>query len=82
MESSNGFYYDGASKTEMPFTSKKYKEMGVYLCKSLALLSFDQNFRIKRVAARDIVKDDYHSEGDRNSDDEISEGKSDSEPEE
>lgn len=46
--------------------------MGVYLCKSLALLSFDNNFRIKKVVSKDIIKDYYHSEGERNSDDEIS----------
>lgn len=62
----------------MPFTHKKYKKMGVYLAKVLALVKFDQQNRIKRcIAVKDIVKDDY-CESDRNSDDNISEGGSDS----
>lgn len=52
--------------------------MGVYLAKVLALVKFDQQNRIKRcIAVKDIVKDDY-CESDRNSDDNISEGGSDS----
>jgi hypothetical protein len=55
--------------------------MGVYLCKGLGLLKFDQNNRIKRNISQNIEKDGYHSENERHSDDEISEGQSDSEPE-
>lgn len=53
--------------------------MGVYLCKSFNLLKFDQNFRIRKTQTQKVTKDDY-CESDKNSDDEISEGGSDSEP--
>lgn len=43
----------------MPFTSKKFREMGVYLCKSFSLLKFDQNFKIKKTMIQKISKDDY-----------------------
>jgi cytosolic carboxypeptidase protein 2/3 len=62
MESSNGFYYDAATKAEMPFSWKKYKEMGVYLCKALGLLGFDQQNRIRRGTVKDIVKDGYRED--------------------
>lgn len=32
--------------------------MGVYLCKSLALLAFDKNCKIKKVISKDMIKDD------------------------
>ena len=79
MEASNGFYVDATTKLDVAFTSKKFKEMGVYLCKGLSLLKFDQSFRIKRQNQK-IHKDEQVESG-KISDDEISEGKSDSEPE-
>ena len=65
----------------MAFTSQKFREMGVYLCKSFGLLRFDNNYRIRRTQqSQKIAKDEQVGRGNV-SDDEISEGKSDSEPE-
>jgi hypothetical protein len=77
MESSNGFYYDPVTRTEVPFTAKKWKEMGLYLCKGFGLLKFDQNSRMRRSMTQKISKDES-ALCVANSDDEISEGNSDS----
>lgn len=45
LESSNGFYYDSSIRSEVPFTAKKWKEIGVFLCKALAQLKLDQRIR-------------------------------------
>ena len=53
--------------------------MGVYLCKSLSLLKFDQSFRIRKQNQK--INKDERIESGKTSDDDISEGNSDSEPE-
>ena len=62
MESSNGFYYDSATKMYTAFVSKKWKEMGVYLAKAFSLLKFDQHMKIKRSMVQKIAKDDYQKD--------------------
>jgi hypothetical protein len=47
MESSNGFYYDWVKHVEVPFTAKKWKEMGVFLCKGLYMLKLEERNRPK-----------------------------------
>jgi hypothetical protein len=49
LESSNGFYYDANARTELPFTAKKWREIGVCLCKAIAQLKLDQRLRRERI---------------------------------
>jgi hypothetical protein len=51
----------------LPFTAKKWKEIGVCLCKALAQLRLDQKLRRER-----FPEPVYEAEEERNSDDEIS----------
>lgn len=67
MESSNGFYYDSVMHSEMPFTSKKWKEMGAILAKALGLLKIDQ--KLKRESLYRSVNEKEEVADERNSDD-------------
>lgn len=50
-------------RAEVPFTAKKWKEMGMFLCKAFNVLKLDEkNHRIQRAFTQKISKDENEDE--------------------